>query len=282
MSAAKKIADGYDMMELPLSNQTYQFFADKMYDIAGVHLPVSDKNLSLVKNRLTKILRKYELGSFEELAQRMRNPDTALLEMFISSLTTNKTHFFREDAHFKFLKQQLSTHFQTENELRIWCAAASTGQEPYTLATVVSESVPTNKLSQCKILATDIDLDVLKKAVNGVYTETEMDGLPRELRTKYFENRKDGTYRAKDELASLLHFARFNLVQDAYQFKKPFHYIFCRNVLIYFDPPTTKRVIASLASCLGKDWFLILGHSESGTVNDPQIKALSQATYRRI
>lgn len=282
MSVARKLdLESLDVGDL--KNKTFERFAKKMYEIAGVHLPVTDKNLSLVKNRLSKIVRKGGYGSFEALADALENPPRDLLEQFISALTTNKTHFFREDAHFDFLKKQLATHFNTHQELRIWCAAASTGQEPYTIAMVVKESVPQQFHSRCKILATDIDLEVLQKAVNGVYTEAEMEGVPSWLRTKYFENSKDKqTYRAKDDLANILHFTRFNLVQSKYDFKAPFHYVFCRNVLIYFDPPTTKRVIAGLASSVIKDGFLILGHSESGTVNDPQIKAMSQATYRKL
>lgn len=283
MNTAKKIEFAETMQIADLSQKTFERLVRRLYQIAGIHLPFTEKNISLVRNRLSKILRKEGLGSFEALAERMENPSRELLEQFISSLTTNKTHFFREEAHFHFLKEQLATHFQTHPDLRVWCAASSTGQEPYTLAMVVKESVPQAQLRNCRILATDIDLEVLQKAVDGVYTEAEIEGVPSWLRTKYFDSAKgSGVWRAKDDLADLIHFSRFNLVQGPYQFKKPFHFIFCRNVLIYFDPETTKKVIANLASCVEKGGYLILGHSESGTVNDPQIKAMSQATYRKL
>lgn len=279
MSAAKNIL----FEPSDLKPKTFERFAKKMYEIAGVHLPTTEKNISLVKNRLSRILRKDNYSSFEELADAMENPSPQLLEKFISSLTTNKTHFFREEAHFEFLKKQLEVHFEQHHDLKIWCAASSTGQEPYTLAIAVKENVPPQYHKNCKILATDIDLEVLQKAVNGVYTENEMDGLPPWLRSKYFTASKDkSTFRANDDLANLLHFSRFNLVQGDYKFKNQFDFVFCRNVLIYFDPPTTKKVIASLASTVKKDGFLILGHSESGMVSDPQIKAMSQATYKKL
>lgn len=284
MSAAKKI-ESFGVAHDPgeLKPKIFERFAKRLYDIAGIHLPVSEKNLSLVKNRLSRILRKESIASFEELANMMDNPSPALLEQFISALTTNKTHYFREEAHFDFLKKQLETHFEKHQDLRIWCAAASTGQEPYTLALVVKESVPPQYHSKCRILATDIDLEVLQKAANGVYTESEMEGLPSYLRTRYFTTSSDKQhFRVNDDVAKLVHFSRFNLIQGNYNFRTPFHYVFCRNVLIYFDPPTTKQVISNLASTLQKDGYLILGHSESGMVSDPQIKALSQATYRKL
>lgn len=287
MSSARKTNEEFNlqvMQEIELSKEQFSFFAGMMYDLSGVNLPLSDKNEALVKNRLTKLLRKYKYANYDELKNKMKNPEPQLLNDFISALTTNKTHFFREESHFDWLADYLKKHFDKNQELRFWCAAASTGQEPYTTAIVMRENLNANQLAKTKFLATDIDLQVLKKAAEGVYTASEMDGCPDALRTKYFETvrGKDTAYRAKDDLAQMIRFAPLNLVQDSYPFQHKFHVIFCRNVLIYFDPPTTKKVIENLANSLVPGGFLVLGHSESGTVKSPLIKPLSRAIYQKI
>jgi chemotaxis protein methyltransferase CheR len=287
MSAAKKLVIediAVNLQELELRSDEYKFFADLMYELSGVNLPASAKNEALVKNRLTKLMRKNKVANYAEMKALMKNPSPQLLNDFISSLTTNKTHFFREDAHFTWFTEYLKTHFANYSDLRVWCAAASTGQEPYTTAIVLKEALNAQQISKTKFLATDIDLQVLKKAAEGCYTASEMDGCPDHLRLKYFETikAKETMYRAKDELASMVRFAPLNLIQDSFSFQHKFHVIFCRNVLIYFDPPTTKKVIDNLALSLVPGGYLVLGHSESGTVKSTLIKPLSRAIYQRL
>jgi chemotaxis protein methyltransferase CheR len=287
MSLVKKLPDDFMIstrQEIELTRHQFQFFASLMYELSGVNLPISAKNESLVKNRLSKLIRKYKLQSYDDLIEMLKNSTPQLTSEFISSLTTNKTHFFREDSHFDWLAGYLKTHFNTHEELRFWCAAASTGQEPYTTAIVMRENLTPSQLSRTKFLATDIDLQVLKKAAEGAYTPNEMDGLPDRLRTKYFDTYKDRElkYRAKDELSNMIRYAPMNLVQDHYPFQHKFHLIFCRNVLIYFDPATTKKVIENLAHSLAPGGYLILGHSESGTVKSFLIKPLNRAIYQKI
>jgi len=287
MSAAKKLTIDdlpVNLQEMELKPDQFKFFAEMMYELSGVNLPLSDKNEALVKNRLTKLMRKNQMSDYGVLKEKLKNPSPQLLNDFISALTTNKTHFFREDSHFTWFAEYLKGHFAKNSDLRVWCAAASTGQEPYTTALVMRETLNPQQLAKTKFLATDIDLQVLKKAAEGIYTQSEMDGCPEHLRKKYFDSMKtkDTTYRAKDELASMVRFAPLNLIQDNYPFQHKFHVVFCRNVLIYFDPPTTKKVIDNLAQSLVPGGFLILGHSESGTVKCSFIKPLSRAIYQRI
>lgn len=284
-SAVKKFSEQTaNLQDVELSAEHFKFFAELMYDLSGVNLPSSEKNSALVKNRITKLLRKYKVSNYGDMVQLLRNPSPEMRSDFISSLTTNKTHFFREESHFDWFSQYLKTHFDHYSELRLWCAAASTGQEPYTTAIVLRENLSTPQVNKTKFLATDIDQQVLKKAAEGVYTNNEMEGCPDHLRTKYFELKKspDLSYRAKDELANMIRFAQLNLIQDSYPFQHQFHIIFCRNVLIYFDPPTTKKVIDKLVSSLVPGGHLILGHSESGTVKNALIKPLSRAIYQKL
>ena len=272
-----------DFEEIKLTDKMFSKFAGYMYELAGVDLPLTMKNHALVRNRIVKLLRRHQLSSYEDYWDLLtKAPRQELISEYISALTTNMTSFYREPSHFEFLKDLLPQ--LKASEIRIWCAAASTGQEPYTIAMTVKEALG-EKFVQAKILATDIDLQVLKKASIGNYEEREMQGLPPAQRQKYFmKMKKDGDefWRAKDDLHSLIRFAPFNLMAPKYEFQHKFNVIFCRNVLIYFDEATTKRVIANLTSCLASGGYLILGHSESGNVKHASLKPLSRAVYQKI
>jgi chemotaxis protein methyltransferase CheR len=287
MSAARKIVPavrGPELFDdLPMSQSHYEFFSKLMYKLSGVNLPFSSKNESLVKNRIFKLLRQTGHKDYDQLIEQLKNPSPALLNDFICCLTTNKTHFFREDAHFNWFKQFLSTHFKTNSELRVWCAAASTGQEPYTISILLNEHLTDAETKKTKFLATDIDLKVLDKGSKGIYRENEMDGCPMDLRKKYFSKvtAPEVAYKANDKLVKTIRFAQFNLIQDNYPFQHKFHVIFCRNVLIYFDPPTTKKVVENLVSQLAPGGYLILGHSEAGSGKVAQVKQVAQAIFQK-
>lgn len=287
MSAAKKvIALPSDFDNIKLSDKYFDKFAKKMYALAGVDLPPSAKNHALVRNRIIKILRRHEMATYEEYWDLLEQNDPNVINEFISALTTNMTSFFREESHFEFLGKVLPGMAAKNNgEIRMWCCAASTGQEPYTLAMTAAESLSARDFSLLKFLSTDIDLQVLKKASQGTYIEREMQGLPLNLRTKYFDRTKaenEDAWRVKDTLHKVIRFAPFNLMNPTYDFKYKFDVIFCRNVLIYFDEPTTKRVIDNLTACLAPNGYLVLGHSESGNVKHAQLKPLSRAVYQKI
>jgi chemotaxis protein methyltransferase CheR len=289
MTAVKKkeiVGSLYDFEEIKLSDKMFLKFAERMYNLAGVDLPLTPKNHALIRNRIVKLLRRHSLKSYEEYWTMIEKGGSELTSEFISALTTNMTSFYRESNHFDFLKSvlpDLAKKFGTD--LRLWCAAASTGQEPYTIAMTACEAAPEMPSTKPRLLATDIDLQVLKKASTGTYEEREMQGLPPAQRTRYFEKVKangDEYWRAKDQIHDMIRFAPFNLMNPKYEFQHKFHVIFCRNVLIYFDEPTTKKVIENLVSCLAPGGYLILGHSESGNVKHPGLKPMSRAVYQKI
>lgn len=269
--------------DIDLKEKSFKYFAGKMYELAGVNLPVNAKNLALVKNRLAKIIRTRGMKSYEELISLLEQNRQEDINEFISALTTNKTNFFREEAHFEFFNKFLSNFFETHAELRVWCAASSTGQEPYTISLCMNEVLGPN-IKKVKMLATDIDLQVLEKAGKGIYNNSEMEGVPHSLRQKYFDiMRSEDTYfRAKEDLKKPIRFSQFNLVTGKYDFKAPFDIIFCRNVLIYFDEQTTRQVIDHLTDSVQVGGYLILGHSEAGTVRNPRLKTMGRAIYQRI
>lgn len=289
MSAAKN----FEFQEIELSKATFELFAAKMYELAGVDLPFSPKNHALLKNRLVKILRRRNLESYEDYWNVVKSANAKDVSEFVSALTTNMTSFFREPAHFEFLSEVLPEHFKKNSDLRIWCAAASTGQEPYTLAMTVAENLTKEQTHRSRILATDIDEQVLRKASHGTYEEREMQGLNPMLRQKYFSRVKgkstgkqdhvgEDCFQANDDIHKMIRFAPFNLMSEKFVFQNKFHIVICRNVLIYFDEETTKRVINNLASVVAPGGYLILGHSESGNVKNPEIKPLSRAIYQKL
>lgn len=275
----------FDFEEIQLTDKMFTKFADRMYELAGVDLPLTPKNHALIRNRIVKILRRHSLSTYEQYWDILEQGAPDKVSEFISALTTNMTSFYRESNHFDFLAQVLPELLKKNSaELRIWCAAASTGQEPYTIAMTVCEALAADA-RKVRILATDIDLQVLKKASAGVYEEREMQGLAPLLRTKYFEKQKTKDtelWRAQDQIHKMIRFAPFNLMNPKYEFQHKFHVVFCRNVLIYFDEQTTKRVIDNLVACLAPGGYLILGHSESGNVKHAQLKPLSRAVYQKI
>lgn len=294
MSAAKKLeksftTPGFEYQDLELSTKTYELFASKMYEIAGVDLPYSAKNHALLRNRLIKVLRRHGLESYEDYWNLLQQETKELVSEFVSALTTNMTSFFRESAHFDFLQGALPQMFAKIPDMRIWCCASSTGQEPYTIAMTVRESLTEAQVSKTKILATDIDEQVLRKASIGLYEDKDFQGLSPGLRQKYFSRVKvqdkrgasEDRFQAKDELHKLIRFAYFNLMNESYVFQNKFHIIFCRNVLIYFDEATTKKVINNLVNVLAPGGYLILGHSESGNVKHGNLKPLSRAIYQK-
>lgn len=274
-----------DFEEIKLSDKMFMNFSKRMYDLAGVDLPLTPKNHALIRNRIVKLLRRHSLKSYEDYWRMLDGGGPELVSEFISALTTNMTSFYREANHFDFLKEALPDIVKNfGNDIRIWCCAASTGQEPYTIAMTACEALG-DSYKKVRLLATDIDLQVLKKASVGSYEEREMQGLPIAQRMKYFDKTTNGDtefWRAKDKIHDMIRFAPFNLMNPKYEFQHKFHVIFCRNVLIYFDEPTTKRVIENLTSCLAPGGFLVLGHSESGNVRSPHLKPLSRAVYQKV
>jgi chemotaxis protein methyltransferase CheR len=190
----------------------------------------------------------------------------------INCITTNKTSFFRESHHFDLLRNLLLHPLQLRaaagqpRRLRIWSAACSTGQEPYSIAIVIRDTITSPAAWDIKILASDIDTDVLARAERGIYETEDLDAMPPALRSRHFlRGTKDcaGLVSVKPELRRLVHFRRVNFVDPSWPVRGKFDAIFCRNVLIYFDRPTQYRLLSRLAGFLKPEGFLFVGHSEN-------------------
>lgn len=261
----------------------FECLANILKDAAGIHLIPSQKNMSLMASRLIPVLRQHSVFDYREYAKVVKS-SAKELQLFVEAMTTNTTQFFRESAHFEDLKAFLSSHLASKKskgdlELRIWCAAASTGQEPYTIAMVASEVLESYPGFQLKFLATDIDQEVLSRGQAGIFSGNETQNIPDSLLRKYFRTKQEG-FQVRQDLRNAIRFTKLNLVNFPYPFQHKFDVIFCRNVLIYFDPPTTKKVVQGLLDHLRPDGRLYLGHSETGVARGLAVESLGPAIYR--
>lgn len=253
--------------EFVLSDAEFVKIKQRIYKVAGISL--SDAKKTLVLSRLAKLLRQHQLNSFDDyvdfLDARASHDDH---QEFVNALTTNLTRFYREDHHFDHLRARVGKIIDRDlprmrggKRLRIWSAGCSTGQEPYTIAMDLVRAYPELKTWDFKILATDVDTDVVARAATGIYTESELAGLSPE-RLQPFENLSEGRVRIPENMKSLVTFKPLNLLHE-WPVKGPFDAIFCRNVTIYFDKPTQRSVFERFQQVLRPEGFLYIGHSEN-------------------
>lgn len=255
-----------DQGEFALSDREFNRVKARVYAEAGISL--SEAKRTLVVSRLSRLVRALRLASIDDYLNYLEHSGSdADAQDFINALTTNLTRFWREDHHFDHLAGYVRGLMQQPRaggarpRLRIWSAGCSTGQEPYTIALGLLAALPDLRRWDFRILATDIDTNVLAKASLGVYPESELNGLAAE-RTRLFERGGDGTVRIPMAARSLVAFKPLNLV-GAWPMKGPFDAIFCRNVAIYFDKPTQGTLFARLGRILAPGGFLYIGHSEN-------------------
>jgi chemotaxis protein methyltransferase CheR len=253
-----------------LSRYEFNALRALIYQETGISL--HDGKKEMVCSRLTKRLRRLGLPSFGAYYDYLIECDPAGEERreMINCITTNKTDFFRERHHFDILRAVVFPQLQRRalaggpRRLRIWSAACSTGEEPYTLAMMVREHFGPLGGWDIRILASDIDTEVLRRAEAGVYDEDRISDVGVSFKQKYFgKGAGAGKICVRPELRELIAFRRINLIEDAWPIRTRFDLIFCRNVIIYFDRPTQDRLLRRLAEHLTGDRYLFLGHSEN-------------------
>ena len=232
-----------------------------IYRQAGISL--SESKQEMVYSRLARRLRARNMNSFEQYLDALeRSNDADEWQAFTNALTTNLTAFFREAHHFPILAEHLK---RAKAPLSIWCSAASTGEEPYTLAMTACEAFG-SLAPPVSIVATDIDTNVLETAANGVYPIERVDKLPQDRLKRFFQRGKgdrSGYVRVRPELRQLITFQPLNLLAPAWPVKGPFDAIFCRNVMIYFDKPTQAKILERFVPLMKPDALLFAGHSEN-------------------
>ncbi|OOV86808.1 CheR family methyltransferase [Oceanospirillum linum] len=233
-----------------------------IYDRAGINLAETKKDM--VYSRLSRRLRVNGLNSFQQYLDLLADPASDEQQEFVNSLTTNLASFFREAHHFDALKAYFSEH-PDKKKFRIWCCAASTGEEPYSIAMAAIEYFGCYN-PPVEILASDLDTKVLEKARQGVYAFERVESLSdQRLKAFFFRGKgnNSGLVKVKSELQDLVFFLNLNLLNNNWPFDDPFDIIFCRNVMIYFDKPTQYKVLKKFVPYLKEDGLLFAGHSES-------------------
>jgi chemotaxis protein methyltransferase CheR len=264
-----------------LTEAEFRHLAELVYRVCGIHL--RDGKQDLVKARLGRRLRALGLTSFSEYFTYLQNdPSGTELAEMVDLITTNKTQFFRDAAHFDFLHRRLEEGWPAGSRLRFWCAGCSTGAEPYTLAMVLAETLGDLAGRDLRILATDICRPVLEQAASGEYAAADLADVPPSLVDRYFTctNRQEGLWRVKDRLRKVITFARLNLI-ESWPMRGPFQAVFCRNVMIYFDRPTREELVNRFWQLLDKGGFLFVGFSESLTGLRHRFEYVQPAVYRK-
>ncbi|MDO6548539.1 CheR family methyltransferase [Pseudoalteromonas carrageenovora] len=269
------------MKEFLFTERDFKEIAALVYNACGIVL--GEHKREMVYSRIARRIRERKLTDFSTYLAYLNSHKDQEFDAFINALTTNLTSFFRESHHFDYLKKQLVPALLVQNKnsrrVRIWSAGCSTGEEPYSLAMALHELFPSNW--DVKILATDLDSNVLKKAHTGVYSAANINGLDDALLKRWFLKSKDGeSYKVKPKLQQLISFKRLNLLQD-WPMKGPFDLILCRNVVIYFDKDTKDLLFKRYAKILAPHGHLFLGHSETMGKEHTEFKNLGKTMYQK-
>jgi chemotaxis protein methyltransferase CheR len=271
--------------EFAFGNEDFEALRHLVKQLTGINL--SDQKRELVYGRLARRLRALHLRTFAEYRDLLASDGGREIGEFCNAITTNLTSFFRESHHFDYLREQLlqplAVHRAGTRRMRIWSAGCSTGEEAYSLAMTVLETLPDLRMLDLKILATDLDSDVLARAQRGIYAADRVRALGPQRHARFFEERRgrDGPcYEVTSELKSLVTFRQLNLMHPL-PMKGPLDAIFCRNVVIYFDKDTQRELFARVAHLQRAGDLLFLGHSESLFKVSESYTPIGKTVYRR-
>jgi len=271
--------------EFAFRDEDFEALRRLVKDLTGINL--SDQKRELVYGRLARRLRALRLRSFAEYRDLLASDGGREISELCNAITTNLTSFFRESHHFDYLREQVLQRMAADRagprRLRIWSAGCSTGEEPYSIAMTVLEALPDLRHWDVKILATDIDSDVLARAKRGIYAAERVRPLGPQRLSRFFverRNKEGPCYEVTPELAGLITFKQLNLMHSL-PMKGPLDAIFCRNVVIYFDKDTQRALFARVAHLQRPGDLLFLGHSESLFKVSERYESIGKTIYRR-
>lgn len=280
--AIKKEEDNFSEKEFTLTDIDFNDITSRIYKLAGIVL--QDHKKDMVYGRLARRIRSLGLTTFAEYRAYLDGPKgNTELQNFVNALTTNLTAFFREEHHFDHFKKEIDTMIRKDprSKIRIWCSAASTGQEPYSIAMSLDQVNVTAVGQDVKVLCTDLDTNVLSKCERGIYEATHIEKIPEDIRSTYFKANDQGQYQAVKKLKDLLMFKQLNLL-GSWPMKGPFDVIFCRNVLIYFDNETRAAVVSKMKDLLKPGGVLYLGHSEAYPLDPDTVRSEGHTIFRKL
>jgi chemotaxis protein methyltransferase CheR len=269
--------------------QLSQLEFDRIRELVREHtgIALSEAKRQLVYGRLSRRLRALKMSGFAEYIELLEQGEPEELEEFTNAVTTNLTSFFREPHHFEYLARELLPKLVANpaatRRLRIWCCAASTGEEPYSIAMVLREAQPLLSGWDTKLLATDLDSAVLATASAGVYAAERFTSMAQARRSKFFDEAgagREARLRAREELRNLITYKQLNLMHE-WPMRGPFDAIFCRNVIIYFDKETQRTLFERMSTLQRPGDYLFLGHSESLYRVSEKYDLIGKTIYRR-
>lgn len=258
---------------------------DFIKQVIGSHtgIVLSESKRNMVYGRLSRRLRVLGMSRFNEYCDLLRDEDKDELVNFVNAITTNLTSFFREKHHFDYLEKVIIPQLLAQNtnkRIRIWSAGCSTGEEPYSIAMVLQESIPNIKTWDVKVLATDLDSNVVATAKAGIYTEERIEGIALSRKKRWF-SQNGGKVQVSSELKQLITFNQLNLMNE-WPLKGLFDLIFCRNVVIYFSKDTQRKLVSRYADYTKDQGHLFLGHSESLFKVTDRYKLIKNTMYQKL
>lgn len=267
--------------QFSFTRRDFQKIRDLIYTRAGITL--ADNKRDMVYNRIVKRVRLFGLKDFSSyLAMLEADADQAEWEQFTNALTTNLTAFFREAHHFEILQDYLQS-LGSARPITLWCSAASTGEEPYSIAMAAVEAFGSFS-APVRILATDLDTHVLEQGRKGVYTLDRLDKMDAERKRRFFlrgKGDKSGYCKVVPELQAMISFRQLNLLDARWPVRGPFEAVFCRNVMIYFDKPTQYAILKKFVPVIQPHGLLFAGHSESFMHASDLFRTTGRTVYQR-
>lgn len=274
--------DSFLQREFPMSANNYQAISALAYKYSGIVL--ADIKAEMVYSRLARRLRDLNFRKFDEYMAYLDSDWITEETYFLNAITTNLTHYFRENHHFEYLADNvipmLRKSHMRDRRIRVWCNAASTGEEPYSIAMVFKEGFPESNWD-IKILATDLDSNVLATAQAGIYHKDRVEAISKERKKRWFSQVDSNHVKVDGSLQDMLTFKQLNLLHD-WPMKGPFDVVFCRNVIIYFDKHTQGQLFVKVHRLMGADSHLFIGHSESLLGAADKFKPLGRTIYQRL
>ncbi|CAN5416211.1 protein-glutamate O-methyltransferase [soil metagenome] len=269
-----------------LSAKNFQRLAEFIHDYSGIKMPANKR--TMLEGRLRRRMRATHIGDVNDYCRYLFEDDGMAAEVIhlIDAVTTNKTEFFREPAHFQFMAKQGLPALAAagRREIKIWSSACSTGAEPYTIAMMMDEFCEGRRGVDYSILCTDICTEVLDQAIAGIFSEQMIEPVSMERRQRYVMRARDrsrGHVRITPHLRAKLSFARLNLMDEAYPVDTDLDIVFCRNILIYFDKATQAKVLGRLCDHLRPGGYLFLGHSESIVGIDLPVTQIANTVFQK-
>ena len=270
-------------MDSNLTPAEYKKLQDFIYDKLGIDY--DDKKKETVTTKIVKLTNRHKMSGPKEYMNYMLNSsDPDVIQEFFNEITTNTTSFFRESEHFDYIKNNINTviaeipRIKRDGEIRVWNSPCSSGEESITTAIVLKECLPPG--IRIKILGTDISEKILKKAVRGIYSESECKGLSKQQMLNYFNKQPDGFQKISEDIDKCITYRLFNVMND-FKFSKGFDMVFCRNMMIYMDHDVQQQLINKFYEVLVPNGLFFIGHSESMLNKKHNFKYVQTALYKK-